>query len=168
MVFIQNGREETDVWVLIEDEPVSRRMGEMVRFHTENKLLFMAYNQKELRVLGRIVANPDRLPLAKVLKAYEDHLKQALASAPRNNSCINVLMHAIGYFSKELSRREKTYFLSALDEFRDRCLPLSVPVGIIKSYIGRFQEPYLARQAFFEPYPEALVSITDSGKGRDF
>ena len=26
---------------------------------------------------------------------------------------------------------------------------------------------YLARQAFFEPYPVELVEITDSGKGRD-
>jgi uncharacterized protein YbgA (DUF1722 family) len=127
----------------------------------------MAYNQKELQVLGRIVANPDRLPLADVVETYENHLKMALAKAPRYNSCINVLMHALGYFSKELGAKEKAFFLRTLDEFRDRRLPLSVPIGIVKSYIVRFEEPYLARQAFFEPYPEDLVSITDSGKGRD-
>jgi uncharacterized protein YbgA (DUF1722 family) len=39
-------------------------------------------------------------------------------------------------------------------------------VGIMKSHIVRFQEPYLAGQNFFDPYPEDLVTITDSGKGR--
>ncbi|MEH6979858.1 DUF1722 domain-containing protein, partial [Bacillus pseudomycoides] len=27
---------------------------------------------------------------------------------------------------------------------------------------------YLFRQTYFEPYPEALVEISDSGKGRDY
>jgi uncharacterized protein YbgA (DUF1722 family)/uncharacterized protein YbbK (DUF523 family) len=145
----------------------ARAMKDLVEFQSEYKYLLMAYNQKELRVLGRIVANPERLPVTGLLEAYEEHLRQALAAAPRYRSCINVLMHALGYFSRELGSKEKAYFLGTLDEFRDRRLPLSVPIGIIKSYIVRFEEPYLARQAFFEPYPEELVSIADSGKGRD-
>jgi uncharacterized protein YbgA (DUF1722 family)/uncharacterized protein YbbK (DUF523 family) len=145
----------------------AQAMKDLVGFQSEYKYLLMAYNQKELRALGRIVANPDRRPVAEVLDIYEKHLKQALAGAPRYTSCMNVLMHALGYFSRELSSKEKAYFLGTLDEFRARRLPLSVPVGIMKSYIVRFEEPYLARQTFFEPYPEALVSITDSGKGRD-
>jgi uncharacterized protein YbgA (DUF1722 family) len=44
---------------------------------------------------------------------------------------------------------------------------LSVPVGIVESYIVRFDQAYLREQRFFQPYPEELVNITDSGKGRD-
>ena len=43
-------------------------------------------------------------------------------------------------------------------------VPLSVPVGIPRSWIVRFGEPYLAQQVLFQPYPKALVDIADSGK----
>jgi uncharacterized protein YbgA (DUF1722 family) len=40
-------------------------------------------------------------------------------------------------------------------------------VGIVSSWLARFERPYLAEQTFFRPYPEDLVEVTDSGKGRD-
>jgi uncharacterized protein YbgA (DUF1722 family)/uncharacterized protein YbbK (DUF523 family) len=142
-------------------------MRELVRFHTDNKLLLMAYSQKALRSLGRIVANPAKLPMTEVLSAYERELHKALVRPPRGTSCINVLMHGLGYFSKQLSAREKAFFLDSLQEYRDERVPLSVPVSIIRSYVVRFEQQYLVRQTFFEPYPETLVSVADSGKGRD-
>ena len=141
-------------------------MRTLVEFHTENKLLLMAYSQKQLKTLGRLVANPEKRPIDEMLAAYRAGLEAAMHTAPKSGSCINVLMHAMGYFSKELGSREKAFFLDSLTDFREQRIPLSVPVGILKSYIVRFNEPYLARQAFFEPYPEAMISVTDSGKGR--
>jgi uncharacterized protein YbgA (DUF1722 family)/uncharacterized protein YbbK (DUF523 family) len=146
----------------------AKSMGELVEFHTENKLVLMAYSQRGLKQLGKIVANPEKKPVQKVLRAYSEVLRDALASAPRYTSCINVLMHALGYFSKALSHTEKSFFLDSLQDFRDKRIPLSVPVGIMKSYIVRFEQPYLVRQTFFEPFPEDLVTVTDSGKGRDY
>ncbi|MDY7041166.1 MAG: YbgA family protein, partial [Chloroflexota bacterium] len=90
----------------------------------------------------------------------------ALARPPRRNSGINVLMHALGYFSEGLSNREKAFFLDALGRYRAGKVPLSVPIGIVSSWIVRFNEPYLVQQTFFESYPEDLLEITDSGKGR--
>jgi uncharacterized protein YbgA (DUF1722 family)/uncharacterized protein YbbK (DUF523 family) len=142
-------------------------MRNLVEFQARNKLLLMAYNQKEMRHLGKIVANHEKRPVLQVFSEYEEHLRAALASPPRYTSCINVLMHALGYFSEGLSSREKAYFLASLDDYREARIPLSVPVGIIKSYIVRFDQGYLAPQSFFAPYPERLVEITDSGKGRD-
>ncbi len=144
----------------------ARSMGQLVRFHTRNKLLLMAYSQKGLKALGRIVANLEKRPIDEIVEAYETELRGALTTAPRYTSCINVLMHGIGYFSKELSGKEKAFFLDTLQEYRDQRVPLSVPIGIIRSYVVRFEQPYLAEQTFFEPYPEDLVSVTDSGKGR--
>ncbi len=75
-------------------------------------------------------------------------------------------MHALGYF-KSLSADEKAYFLDILGKYRAKRVPLSVPVSLLGSWIARFKEPYLAQQTFFSPYPEELVTISDSGKGRD-
>jgi uncharacterized protein YbgA (DUF1722 family)/uncharacterized protein YbbK (DUF523 family) len=142
-------------------------MRSLVEFQARNKLLLMAYNQKEMRLMGRLVANLEKRPARQVLAEYGDHLRAALAAPPRYTSSINVLMHALGYFSEGLSREEKAFFLASLEDYRRQRVPLSVPVGIVKSYIVRFGEDYLAQQSFFQPYPDKLVEITDSGKGRD-
>ncbi len=144
----------------------AQTMRELVRFHSDNKLLLMAYNETRLRVMGPLVANHAQRPVADVIADYAQHLTQALARPPRRTAGINVLMHALGYFSKGLSSQEKAYFLDTLEKYRDQKAPLSVPVSLIGAWIARFNEPYLARQTFFEPYPEALITISDSGKGR--
>ena len=145
----------------------SNSMKELVQFHTENKLLLMAYNQERMRILGRIVANPDKRPFGELIRDYEEHLVGAFSKASRYTSNINVLMHGLGYFSDELSSNEKAFFLDSLERYRSGSIPLSVPLNIIRSLIVRFQEDYLVQQTFFEPYPEGLMEITDSGKGRD-
>ena len=144
----------------------SGRMRDLVSFQTDNKLLLMAYNQTELKALGRIVANPGKEPEETVFAEYEAHLKKALSKPSRFTSDINVLMHALGYFSKKLSHEEKAFFLDSLEQFRNEKVPLSAVLSIIRSWIVRFGEPYLERQRYFEPYTVALVEITDSGKGR--
>jgi uncharacterized protein YbgA (DUF1722 family)/uncharacterized protein YbbK (DUF523 family) len=142
------------------------KMKHLVQFHSENKLLLMAYSQRALKVLGRIVANPERLPVASVFAAYETHLPEAFTRVARSTSCINVLMHAMGYFSNDLSGKEKRFLLDTFEEFRKERVPLSVPVNILRAHIIRFEEPYLMQQTFFEPFPEDLLTLKDSGKGR--
>jgi uncharacterized protein YbgA (DUF1722 family) len=105
--------------------------------------------------------------VADVVEAYRIHLQIALSRAPRRNSAINVLMHALGYVSANLAPREKSFFLDTLDDFRNAHLPLSVPSGLVRSWIVRFDVTYLADQYFFEPFPHELVEVLDSGKGRE-
>jgi uncharacterized protein YbgA (DUF1722 family) len=126
----------------------------------------MAYNQKEMRILGKIVANLEKQSSSRVFAEYDNHFRQALAAMPRHTSHINVLMHALGYF-KSLSSTEKSHFLAILEKYRAGKTPLSVPLAIVQSWIARYGEEYLGQQTYFEPYPEELVEITDSGKGRD-
>jgi uncharacterized protein YbgA (DUF1722 family)/uncharacterized protein YbbK (DUF523 family) len=138
----------------------------LVQFHAENKLLFMAYNQKEMRIMGPIVANHEKKKIGEIFGGYEEHFHQALATTPKYKSIINVLLHAFGYFSKELSSEEKRFFLNTLEEYRREQTPLSVPLSLIRSYIIRFEEDYLKQQTFFHPYPAEFSAVTDSGKGR--
>jgi len=137
----------------------------LVAFHSHHKLLLMAYNQTKLRALGRVVANPEKRPLDAVLTEYADGLRDALGKAPRRTSAINVLMHALGYVSDDLSSAEKAFFLDGLEQYRDGHVPLSVPVSLMRSWIIRFEVDYLADQVYFEPYPQQLVEVLDSGKG---
>jgi len=145
----------------------TRTMGRLVDFHTRNKLLLMAYNQKELKKLGNVVANRSQRKIGALLDEYERGLRTALGAPPPPGPCVNVLMHALGYFSQNLSAREKEFFLDSLRQYRAQRVPLSVPVAVIRSWINRFDEKYLAVQTFFSPFPEELVVVSDSGKGRE-
>lgn len=138
----------------------------LVQFHTRHKYIFMAYNQKQMGVLGRLVANPDKTPMDALLRDYGLQLSLVFAKMPRYNSHINVLMHALGYVSKKISSDEREYFLNLLEEYRHAQLPLSVPLGVMKSQLIRFQESYLLDQFYFNPFPAGMVQVTDSGKGR--
>lgn len=144
----------------------SGRMGELVRFHARHKFVLLANHQAELRALGRIVANPERLPFDQVVGAYRERFGNALRQAPRYTSVVNVLEHGAGYFKDRLEPREKSFFRSQLQRYREGRAPLSAVVSLVHSWAVRFEEEYLLEQVFFQPYPEALMSVADSGKGR--
>jgi uncharacterized protein YbgA (DUF1722 family) len=135
-------------------------MRELVRFQAENKLMLMAYSQKEMRVLGRLVANHEKLPFDQVAAAYGQHFQMALARPPRSTSAINVFEQAAGYFSRGLTKREKAYYRSAVKKYRERQLPVSAVSSISRAWIVRFEEEYLLPQTFFEPYPAPLMSLS--------
>jgi uncharacterized protein YbgA (DUF1722 family)/uncharacterized protein YbbK (DUF523 family) len=141
---------------------------QLIAFQSQHKYLFMTYHQQLQKSLGRIVANHEQKPISEVFNDYEQKLYKLLEGPASVKANINVLFHIMGYFSNELTSREKAHFLSLIDKYRANKLPLSSPLGVLRAYIIRFEQNYLWQQSFFEPYPEALVYITDSGKGRDF
>jgi len=138
----------------------------LVNFQSDNMFILMSYNQREMRVLGSIAANENKLPIEYVISEYEKHLYHALSSNPRKSSHINTLMHGLGYFSKKPNSRKKAYFLDLLESYRNSKIPLSSILSVLESWITKYDEEYLARQTFFEPYPRELADISDSGKGR--
>jgi uncharacterized protein YbgA (DUF1722 family)/uncharacterized protein YbbK (DUF523 family) len=137
-------------------------------FHATNKYLFMAYNQLRLKKLGQILANSDKKSMEELYEAYSEQLALLFARAPRYTSNINVCQHIFGYFSAELSSSEKEYFLELLEKYREKKLPLSSVTAVLKSWVIRFNKEYLHNQTYFQPYPEELTFISDSGKGRDY
>lgn len=143
------------------------QMADLVDFHSRYKLLLLAQNQEKMREMGRITANSEKKPVAEVIEEYRNVLLTTFREPPSTGSNVNVLQHAFGYFKNSVSKEEKAYFIDTLDKYVEGRIPLSVPVGIVRSFIVRFGEDYLAQQAFFEPYPIELVAISDSGKGRE-
>jgi uncharacterized protein YbgA (DUF1722 family)/uncharacterized protein YbbK (DUF523 family) len=142
-------------------------MAALVKFQANNKYLLMAYSQKEQKVLGRIVANHDKLPVEAVIHSYKEHLGIAFFRIPRYSNYINVMMHIFGYFSEHLSSGEKTFILDSFEKYKSGKIPLSVPINILKSYVIKYNDPYLLEQSIWDPFPEALMDISDSGKMED-
>ena len=131
-------------------------MARLVRYHAENKLLFMAYHQETMREMGRIVANHQTREFSEVVSAYESALLRLLSHTPARASYVNALTHAMGHFSEKTSREEKSRFLATLEEYREGKIPLREPLATLREWSARAGSEYLEAQTLFEPYPRVL------------
>lgn len=97
---------------------------------------------------------------------YQKGLAELFATPVKLTSHINVCQHVFGYFSNYLTSAEKLHFDQLLIQYKEKKIPLSSVLGLLKSWCFRFENEYLLKQTYFEPYPEDLIAISDSGKGR--
>jgi uncharacterized protein YbgA (DUF1722 family) len=140
-------------------------MGSLVEFHASNKLLFLACNQSVMRILGGITAHHKKNSMPQVYSDYERHLHRLLSSVPRRGSHVNVLMHAMGYFSKIIDSRQKAWILDMFELYRNGKRPLSACQTALGSLILQHDIEYLGKQTYFSPYPLELMELSDSGGG---
>ena len=133
---------------------------DLVNFQTKNKLLLMSYSQENTHEMGRTISDHNEEHLEDMKVRYESLLFETLSEMSKVSSNSNVLMHALGYFSKNLTHNEKAFFLNSLKEYKEGRIPLLVCLNILKLWIIRFDQDYLLNQTFFEPYPQDLMQIT--------
>ena len=142
----------------------SNSMKELVKFHSDNKYLLLAYNQTQLKNLGKIVANHDKKPFNELIKEYREGLGLAFAKAPRRSNYINSFMHIFGYFSNDMSTKEKEFILDRFEKYREDKIHLSVIVNMLEAYAVKHDDEYLLNQSIWITYPEELLDISDTGR----
>lgn len=139
--------------------------GKLVEFHGNNKLLFMVLSQKITKEMGQLVSNGKERDTKDIFDEYSHYLNNLLSKSPRYKGYINVFYKILGYFSAELSNKEKEFFLEKINEFRIGKIPHRVIITLIESYAIRFKNQYILNQTLLEPYPFELLQLDDSGKG---
>lgn len=132
------------------------KIGNLVRFHSENKLLFFSHSEKHYRIMGRMVAEAGRRPPEEVFKEYEEMMLAALKLKATTSKNVNVLQHMMGYFKKLVSQDEKQELLETMNAYRNGDVPLIVPVTLIKHYVRKYDERYLKAQTYLNPHPLEL------------
>jgi uncharacterized protein YbgA (DUF1722 family) len=142
---------------------------DLARFHAANKFVLMACHQQLMNEMGRLVASRAKTDPAELFFHYRHLLCAALAQAPRYTNNINVLQHALGYFSDRISGEEKAYCLRLIDRYKEGHATLAEPRDLLRSWVIRFGEPALLNQTFFAPYPAELTDMPEeiTDRGRD-
>lgn len=133
-----------------------KKMKDLIRFHSENKLLILSHSQKQYRKMGKLVAEGSQKDAAALFAEYEALLVDALRLKTTQKKNINVLQHMMGYFKKQLSADEKQELLEVLEAYRADEVPLIVPVTLINHYVRKYDQPYLKNQTYLKPHPAAL------------
>lgn len=142
----------------------SKSLKELIDFQSRNKLLLMSSSQKYTKILGRIIANSKDKDMIAIFDEYEKNLELAFEKLPKFTNNINILMHAMGYFSKHITKKETELLLNSFEKYKLGKLTISTPMLLVKSYAVRFDITYLLEQTYFNPYPEELLILDDSEK----
>jgi len=132
-------------------------MKDLVAFHAEHKLLILSHSPKHLTILGRLVANPNRMKLAALRDEYFQNLMEGLRLTATVRKQTNVLEHMAGYFKKKLTPDEKKELGEVIGNYHQGLLPLIVPVTLIAHYVRLYGEPYLQKQIYLHPHPIELM-----------
>lgn len=129
----------------------------LVDFHTKNKFLLQAKDEKIYRLLGNIVGNHEKLSFDEVFSNYEYNFKVAISKKSSIKRDRNVLEHMSGFFKNELSSVEKETLHRQIDEYAQKIVPIVVPLSTIKLYAQKYNTLYLLGQVFLDPYPKELA-----------
>jgi uncharacterized protein YbgA (DUF1722 family)/uncharacterized protein YbbK (DUF523 family) len=133
-----------------------QRMGNLVDFHTRNKLLILSHSPSHYKVMGKLVAEGKQMQMKALYAKYETLLMEALAlkTTPKKN--LNVLQHLMGYFKKQLPRAEKQELLDVFEQYRLEFVPLVVPLTLINHFVHKYDQQYLKKQTYLNPHPVEL------------
>jgi uncharacterized protein YbgA (DUF1722 family) len=116
----------------------------------------MSHDEKLMRRMGKLVADPEAHTPEDLFERYRQHLLTALGHMATVRRHINVLEHILGYFKDELSADEKREMLETIEAYRHGHVPLVVPVTLLNHYVRKFDEPYLKTQYYLHPHPLEL------------
>jgi uncharacterized protein YbgA (DUF1722 family)/uncharacterized protein YbbK (DUF523 family) len=131
--------------------------GNLVAFHTGHKLLILAHGRMRYTAMGKLVARAKEIPTDDLYRRYQDLLMEALAQRPTPAKCADVLMHMVGHLRPFLAPDEKQELLEVIGRYRNRLIPLIVPVTLFRHYVRKYGIAYLERQAFLNPHPVELM-----------
>ncbi len=129
----------------------------LVKFHTAHKLLIMSHSQKHLSLLGKLVANAKSYDKRYVFNEYIKILTEGIKKISTQKNHINIFLHIIGYFKKQLSSEEKKEFLEIVEQYRKNYVPILVPITILRHYINKYDNKYLKQQYYLNPHPAELM-----------
>ncbi|HZY02547.1 MAG TPA: DUF523 and DUF1722 domain-containing protein [Anaeromyxobacteraceae bacterium] len=131
--------------------------GDLVRFHTAEKLLLLAHDPAAYRALGRLVAGAKGQPHAEVAGAYGAGFMRGLSKLATPGKHANVLQHMAGYLKDLLPPEEKRELHEAIADYRSGLLPLVVPITLVGHHVRRRRVEYLLGQTYLQPHPKELM-----------
>jgi uncharacterized protein YbgA (DUF1722 family)/uncharacterized protein YbbK (DUF523 family) len=131
--------------------------GGLVAFHTDHKLLLLSHDRRRYTEMGRLVAAAKELILSVLYDRYQRLLMEALSSKPTVKKSADVLLHMMGHVKKVLTSDEKQELLEVINRYRQKLIPMIVPVTLIGHYVRKYRVSYLERQVFLHPHPVELM-----------
>ena len=133
-------------------------------FHKKNLLLLKSYNNDLLDelndTLNKNISNDE------VFSDYKEKVLYTVSNGMNKDNKISIIKDLFERYKPMLNSEEIEMFNNLIDSYENQKIPFSTLGVVIRMYATRFKDRDVLSQTFFCPYPENLINITDSGKGR--
>lgn len=129
------------------------------KFHQNNELLLKNYDVKIFSHLNNMCKNEE-------YENYQKTLFQLLNKNRNTKKNIQTILDIYNKYEEYLSLKEKEVFVDNIVKYSKGKIPLSTALNNVKIYAARFEDEKILNQSIFNPYPESLINLMDSGKGR--
>lgn len=132
-------------------------MGDLVAFHTREKLLLLAHDRPTYQALGRLVAAAKGRNRHEVASEYEALFMSGLRKMATRSKQTNVLEHISGHFKKHNDAGDRQELREVIANYRAGLFPLVVPIALLRHHVRRHGIEYLAEQTYLDPHPQELM-----------
>lgn len=141
-------------WLALQQHTLS--VHRLIRFYSRYKYLVMSRDVNAYRQIGRLLANPQAMPLPELAQQVMQLLMAALQKPATRRGQVNALEHIRGYLKQRLDSAEKQELTALIDQYRQGYVPLIAPMTLLRHHFRRHPDNYISEQLFMQPYPEQL------------
>ncbi len=132
-------------------------IGDVVAFHTREKLLLRAHDEPGYRELGKLVAEAKSVPRAAFADDYADRFMATMKRQATVAKHVNVLQHMIAFLRWENDEIGRAEMHAAIADYRAGLVPLVVPVTLIQHLARRHDQQMLLESSYLSPHPKELM-----------
>lgn len=132
-------------------------VGQLVAFHTAEKMQLLAHHRPGYTALGKLVASAKAMPRAEVADTYTRLFLETLAHRSTRRKHTNVLQHMVGHFRDRLDDSDRAEVRDVVEAYRTELVPLIVPITLIRHFSRKHAVSYLLGQSYLDPHPRELM-----------
>ena len=135
----------------------------IIEFHKNNLLLLKSYDEELTNEVSDIL-NENRME--DQVHQYKEKVLNIVSNQRKKENKLSIIIKVFEKYKNMLNEEEINMFNDLIESYENQRIPFSTLEVVIKMYATRFKDKDILNQTFFYPYPENLINITDSGKGR--
>lgn len=135
----------------------------IIEFHKNNLLLLKSYDEESTNEVSDIL-NENRME--DQVHQYKEKVLNIVSNQRKKENKLSIIIKVFEKYKNMLNEEEINMFNGLIESYENQRIPFSTLEVVIKMYAIRFKDKDILNQTFFYPYPENLINITDSGKGR--
>ena len=135
----------------------------IIEFHKNNLLLLKSYDEESTNEVSDIL-NENRME--DQVHQYKEKVLNIVSNQTKKENKLSIIIKVFEKYKNMLNEEEINMFNGLIESYENQRIPFSTLEVVIKMYATRFKDKDILNQTFFYPYPENLINITDSGKGR--
>ena len=135
----------------------------IIEFHKNNLLLLKSYDEESTNEVSDIL-NENRME--DQVHQYKEKVLNIVSNQRKKENKLSIIIKVFEKYKNMLNEEEINMFNGLIESYENQRITFSTLEVVIKMYATRFKDKDILNQTFFYPYPENLINITDSGKGR--